>query len=491
MEAPIYKSPKLELDFIILQPIILKDIEQRKLLEKRTILPEQQWLKIMGKDLESKEKIEKKLADNELQKYWYTSIYEKTNYDLYLLTEPFSLFNKTLKAELSDSDCHLNLVKIPGIEVNYEHTGFAFVFDTETKSFMINFHIGLLFDPTNGQYDQLSSLFKAVRDIAVKDDARRQPGEDQHTRWAEKIKTFCMQKVKQSVGIKPEEMIIEDSSGYTLSFCSEKQISKIPTDKLALFQEQILANNATEDIDREGFPELPPQLSLNAGQYFIFLGWLYSTIYGLSEKKLASMLPSLFLTQTTYIQFNYFYTDYTEKIVKNIRYDFDVVNSNKYIMIYDTILVSLESVKQSHSKLKARLKNWQLKLHEWLWFHWHLEPTYTDLVDNLNSIESSMERKMAAQNDSTQNTQNNILFVLGLLQLFTIAGMVSDYFGLFELDIPNDLAGSIQSENLISFRNSLPLTTLILSVLFIIIVYRKLLFGLLKKAFTTRKDDRI
>lgn len=483
MEKHISKDNLSQIDFFCLQPLVVDDIINRKFLSKDYHPPASSWLKIVGDNLITEKEIKDKLKLNCMNSYWSSILQKENACNLYVHLFDTQEFNNNLIEELC-YDENLELTALNNFYLNPTDTGFTLVFDQGTKSFIIIYHISILFDSKENKLSTFSHLYKKVRDIVVIDEVRNNPTKSE---WSKFCENYSIKVIDNTVGIKAKNIKVLDSTGYIVSICNQENVEKLEYN-FTEFKKAILLNNKFDDSLSNSFPELP-QLSNNTPQ-IIYLGWLYSTIYGVSKKDIMSILTSLILHQNSFIQLKIYYRPYIRKMFKNVKYDFKYLDSSKYLRIFDSMLLSIKQVKQSHFDLTSRQKKWQSDLHYWVWTHWKIDKLFQELEESLTILESSINRKISYNSERVQRTQSNILFVLALLQLFTVSAIIKDYFELFSAKVPSGI-NQISQENFTKFTAFLPYILIMLSIFFILIVYRYDVMNLIYKLFRRKNKSEI
>lgn len=273
MEKHISKDNLSQIDFFCLQPLVVDDIINRKFLSKDYHPPASSWLKIVGDNLITEKEIKDKLKLNCMNSYWSSILQKENACNLYVHLFDTQEFNNNLIEELC-YDENLELTALNNFYLNPTDTGFTLVFDQGTKSFIIIYHISILFDSKENKLSTFSHLYKKVRDIVVIDEVRNNPTKSE---WSKFCENYSIKVIDNTVGIKAKNIKVLDSTGYIVSICNQENVEKLEYN-FTEFKKAILLNNKFDDSLSNSFPELP-QLSNNTPQ-IIYLGWLYSTIYG-------------------------------------------------------------------------------------------------------------------------------------------------------------------------------------------------------------------
>lgn len=299
-------------------------------------------------------------------------------------------------------------------------------------------------------------MYSHIRNQLVVDSVN---GNTDVSEWAKNIRSFAIKEISDEFkNIKNNGRIeIVENSGYICSFYSE--FDKLNIKELNTFKEDFLHSNHNIDLVDEKKYQYA-SLSINKGgckgllsngsdvsseelfsecKSIVFLGWRFTTLYGIKEDKDFKLIPLLINIQNIYFQIDNFYKPYLSELYEEVRYSNDYVSLSENLKLFDKLVVSFQNLVYEKERFVSELKPFQFEVFSAIEGYWSLTSDYKNIEKTLNICQTSLERKLNIKNNKIQQKQSDILFVLAIIQIFSIISILGDYFSLFSMnDIDED-----------------------------------------------------
>ncbi len=356
------------------------------------------------------------------------------NYNCLYYPLPGDDFNGHLQEYMCDgSFCYL-----PGFIINLNQSGYALLFDKTLRIFYIHFCLTLSSnDPFSpGQTSYFNSLYSHIRNMLVDDDMYEKPS----STWADKIKQHCINLVKneiKSLFNGAPEVHIERSFGYLISFFPEFQdfaSSDFPED----FIQQ---SHCLDRIDQQS--EQMKELSVYSENTKVFLGWQSSTFWGVDRDTTSRIFPVFINIQNLYYTLTQTVQYHIHRLYDQIFYQ-DRIELNTQILRSERMSLLIHKLRHIQRIFLSNLKPDQQQIYTALWKYWEMEENLFTFEKDLERCRLSLDQKMDIIQTSSDNRQNNLLFVIAIVQLLALLGVANDYFDL------NDRIGAISTIALLS-----------------------------------------
>ena len=227
-------------------------------------------------------------------------------------------------------------------------------------------------------------------------------------------------------------------------------------------------NNISLDLLDEENLDAPNLNKYYKSDIIFFLGWRFSTIYGIKNFEYDKFLSIFLNIQNIYIQINGIYKLYLSKLYDDVRFETDYNSLSKKMKLYDKLVVSIENLIFEKYKFVSKLKPYQVEIFELLEKYWGLDKDYDTLKQTMEICQTSLNRKMNIERNQIQEKQSNILFFLAVLQIFSLISVSVDFFNLPELKTATELKiyHNFFKENILNIL-------IILSSILIIFAYYK------------------
>lgn len=433
----------MTIQFFCLQPIMLSksifmDIHQKKYTPHKN-----GWIDITN------EKEANELNNYNIPKKWFSEIQSIQRHKIYANKSNYVKFNSDLKSikklEIFDDT----------LFVKDEESGFILCYDYDYKVFFLLFCLSV---KTTKSTDakRLTNLYPHIRNQLVIDSVN---GNTEISEWANSIRSFAIKEIANQFKNTKNNVKIEilENSGYLCSLFSEFDALNIKNE-LHQYKEDFLHNNHNIDlIDEKKYQYA--HLSVNKGtckglysngdivadedlfnncHSIVFLGWRYTTLYGIKEDKDIKLLALLINIQNIYFQIDNFYEPYLSELYEEIRYSNDYVSLSENLKLFDKLVVSFQNLVYEKEKFVSELKPFQYEIFSAIEDYWSLTKDYTNIDKTLNICQTSLERKLNIKNNSIQQKQSDILFILAIIQIFSIVSIVGDYFNLFTMNVAKE-----------------------------------------------------
>lgn len=424
----------MKLDFFCLQPIKITDSSFLELINRRYKPRPDRWFDI------NENRSHPEL--NKLPSRWAGALLHGAKHNQCIYDTDYHQFNTHLSILIEEE------IFDDQLQVNINDSGFIFFYDNDYKIF--NILICLSFDVRSDiALNKLTCMYKTVRDLLVIDIAN---GNDEICRWASDIRSFCEETLTQELP-KSEPEIVQNT-GYICSIFSDFNniISADSDDSFDSYQSEFLQSNHSIDLISEKkstyenlaihvdskrgnqYPTDTNETTLRDSRSILFLGWRFSTIYGLDEETSYKLLPIFIKLQNLYFQVATFYKPYISKLYDHVMYDDDYVALSESLGLFDKLILSFRNLVLEQQKFLSTLKPYQAELYSAIESYWGLQRDYGNINSTLSLCQSSLQRKLDIKNNQVQQKQSDILFVLATIQIFSIIGILSDYLSLKQIN---------------------------------------------------------
>ncbi len=336
------------------------------------------------------------------------------------------------KHDLYILDDYSQKINIDFAEVDKNHSCYGVFFDKDYKIFCIIYKLSLSLNK-NFDNNKLIGLYKIIRDELVFDNAIN----NNISNWSKQIIDISLKGINKNFTTNLCKII--PNTGYIFSSYSEFKNPNIKN-----FKNNFLNSNHNIDLIDEN-KELFESLSFfktrlnnnsnyDSSPYIFYLGWRFSTIYGIKNKEDLKLIPIFLNLQNIYFQIDCFYEPYLSKLYQDIRYKNDYNTLNDNVEIFDKLEVAFQNLIFEKNKFISELKPLQLEIFNTMEEYWNLNTHYKTIEKNLSIYESSLNRKLNLERNIMQEKQNNILFILAIIQIFSIISISVDFFSLKEIN---------------------------------------------------------
>lgn len=321
-------------------------------------------------------------------------------------------------------------------------SGSVLLYDSNYKVFYIVYSLILKTNKTLNP-KRLSGLHDTIRNQLVIDDAN---GNFDISDWASSIRSKSLESIRQEFkgSSSDQDFTILNNSGYLCSLFPDFDQLNFDTEMVDFKNKFLNCNHNIDLVDEK--KQHYSQLSINNtvadgnssyenSKSIIFFGWRSTTLFGLHEDRDIKLIPLLINVQNIYIQIDCFYKPFLSSIYEEVQYSNDYVSLSEKLEYFDRLLISFQNLIYSKERFLSELKPFQAEVFSEVESYWGMSKTYSTIDNTLNICQTSLERKLDIKNNRIQQKQNDILFVLAIIQIFSIVGIVGDYFSLFSLDV--------------------------------------------------------
>lgn len=438
----------MNIDFFCFQPILFNE-KTFFYIQSNNFIPKNNWEKI----------------HNKYENFKCSEIIDYLKYierhEIYILNDYESLIPYDFK----------NLNNISFLRVNQEKTSHSIFYDKDYKIFFIIFKISVDLE-SEFNNDNLIGLYKNIRDELVFDKINNN---NSISYWAENIRNKAIETINKLFENDNSCEIIENS-GYIFNSYPHFQLNNEKREEyLSRF---LITNHHIDLIDEkkeifENFSFLKNNINSDSSQIF-FLGWRFATIYGIRNNNDLKLIPIFLNLQNIYFQIDNFYKPYLSRLYEEIRYNNDYNTLTDKVEIFDKLEVAFQNLIFEKDKFISELKPFQFEIFTEMEDYWGLNKDYINIEKTLKICQSSLDRKLSIERNLTQEKQSNILFVLAIIQIFSIISISVDFFTLVGLE-PKD--------SKLFLSNNLFLVLISVSLTLITIAYYKQVFFKIKKFF--------
>jgi len=428
----------MNIDFFCLQPIKLSKEIFINIHQKKYIPNSSTWIETTSKNSVDR------LKNSNIPEKWFSEIKSIKRQRIYINNSNYNKFNSDMQS--------MKELKIftKSLSINSDKSGFMLGYDYDYKVFFLVYCLSIdvisSIDP-----NELKDMYANIRNQLVIDSVN---GNTDVSEWAKKIRSFAIKEISNEFkNIKSNGQIeIIENTGYICSLYSE--FDKLNIEELNTYKEDFLHSNHNIDLVDEKKYQYA-SLSINKGgckgllsngadvsseelfsecNSIVFLGWRFTTLYGIKENKDFKLIPLLINIQNIYFQIDNFYKPYLSELYEEVRYNNDYVSLSENLKLFDKLVVSFQNLVYEKERFVSELKPFQFEVFSAIEDYWSLTSDYKNIEKTLHICQTSLERKLNIKNNKIQQKQSDILFVLAIIQIFSIISILGDYFSLFDMN---------------------------------------------------------
>lgn len=223
--------------------------------------------------------------------------------------------------------------------------------------------------------------------------------------------------------IDPEMITVPPSMGYIVSTFPEAE-SVLP----AALREQVLAHFHSGDLLAEQLPRMQKLPIAKPGRA-VFLGWQSSTLWGVPRERCQELLPVFLTIQQIYTLYSVYFLAQTEDLFEEIFY----YNEDRFRHLQtrtDRMLILVDKTIHDKDVFESKLRPIQQSVFAGLWQYWGMKKMLDACEHSLHSSKRSLEMNINIIHEKMGERQNNLLFVLAIIQIVAMMGIVNDYLAL-------------------------------------------------------------
>ncbi len=243
--------------------------------------------------------------------------------------------------------------------------------------------------------------------------------------WALQIQRQCLSKVQDELTgrIAAEHIEIPASMGYIISeFPASSDL--LPSD----IRKEVIANFHRGDRLAEQRLKIK-KLPISATDREVFLGWQSSTIWGVPAEDCRQLLPVFLTIQIVYSMYSTTFMRQTEELFEEIFY-YDEERFRHLQARTDRMLILMDKTVHDKNVFSSKLRPIQLSAFQVLWDYWAMQEMIDACEHSLNSSKRSLEMNINIIHEKMGERQNNLLFVLAIIQIVAMLGIINDYIAL-------------------------------------------------------------
>ena len=400
------------LDFFCLQPIkidekIFEDIQSIKFKPS-----EKNWYEVDTSDNETNHY-------NHRTNNWYKELANSERHSIYAYKKHYNLHENHL----------IKLNNFINLEVNFKKSGSILFYDYNYKVYFLVLNLSFKTSKKFSNNDLLG-IYEKIRNYLVID-----PVNENFfiSDWAKLIHDEALSIISIEHNTLKKNIEIIENTGYICSFFSEFNTEDDS------YNDLFLKSNHSIDLIQEKKLEYSNLSIITSYKQntsaLCFLGWRHSTFFGFKSVLNNKLLPMLINIQNLYVQIDNYYKIYLSKLYEDVRYINDYVILSDILNSFDKLTISFQNFIFEKENFVSSLKPHQSEIYLKIEDYWGLKADYEKIEKTLQICQNSLNRKLEIRNNKIQQKQSDILFILAVIQIFSIIGIVGDSFDFFQLDI--------------------------------------------------------
>ena len=310
---------------------------------------------------------------------------------------------------------------LPGRFVPSE-SGCTLLFDARYGMFLMDFSLSIELE-TAEPLDPAPflRLRETIRALLVAD-----PRTDtQPCPWALALQEQSLALVRAELKgtIEPEMIEVPPSMGYLISTFPEAA-EVLPPELRA----QVLSHFHSGDKRAEQLPRMQ-MLPIAGPDRTLFLGWQSSTLWGIPAEQCRELFPAFLTIQLIYTLYSVYFLAQTEELFEEIFY----YNEDRFRHLQartDRMLILVDKTIHDKDVFESKLRPIQQSVFENLWQYWGMKKMLDACERSLHSSKRSLEMNINIIHEKMGERQNNLLFVLAIIQIVAMMGIINDYLAL-------------------------------------------------------------
>jgi hypothetical protein len=307
-----------------------------------------------------------------------------------------------------------------GVPGRFQDGRCTLLYDARYGMFLMDFQLIIDLDPpdNDASTSEYLALQARLREMLVADP--RVGGEP--CAWALQQQAECLAIVRQELkGLVDADMIeVPPSMGYIVSAFPDAA-DVLP----ASIRAAVIAHFHSGDRLAERVPEMA-QLPLPG---VVFLGWQSSTLWGVPEETCRELLPVFLTIQLIYTLYSSYFLAQTEDLFEEIFY-YDEERFRHLQARTDRMLILVDKTIHDKDVFESRLRPVQQATFESLWDYWGMKRMLDACEHSLHSSKRSLEMNINIIHEKMGERQNNLLFILAIIQIVAMMGVINDYLAL-------------------------------------------------------------
>lgn len=243
--------------------------------------------------------------------------------------------------------------------------------------------------------------------------------------WAMSIQEQSLEIVRAELkgAIDPEMIEVPPSMGYIVSAFPEAA-DVLPAE----IREKVVAHFHSGDLLATQQP-LMEKLPITKPGREVFLGWQSSTLWGVPAERCQELLPVFLTIQLVYTLYSVYFLAQTEDLFEEIFY-YDEERFRDLQTRTDRMLILVDKTIHDKDVFESKLRPIQQSVFAGLWKYWGMKKMLDACEHSLHSSKRSLEMNINIIQEKIGERQNNLLFVLAIIQIVAMMGIVNDYLAL-------------------------------------------------------------
>ncbi len=456
-----YNEKNGNISFFCIQPLQIEREQQKRLLHTK-IVSNEKWLDLEYKPSKNKS-IKSLFSSLNLDRSWIQLLSIGESYEFKVFHDNSKKYNDILIEEICNENNPSEIKLLNNFNLVNQESGYILGWDTNDNIFVIISFITITpIDYGDIKPENFTGLYYKIRNLQVVD-----PLNDNITvsNWTNELQNDSINKVSSLLGINKQDISIPSNTGYMMAIYKNFNLSifsKSMKDEIKL---AILSNHVNDDKEFESRDYL-------SKSKFAFFGWRFTTVFNYNEEKALKCIPVIINLDLAYFIHYHFFKVYAFELFEKAKYDSLNYDLDDFVKEFDSVVVAFKTLQYNIFTFKYTLRKWQLDFYDKTFSYWNLDKDFQNFTEVTSIVQGSIERKLKYSDNREQSKQSNILFVLALLQIFTIISVLFDYLGLMTAKVPESFQSWLSQDLLLMFGFVLPLILLFISLIFLLIVYK-------------------
>ncbi len=337
-------------------------------------------------------------------------------------------------------------------------TDVSLLFDRHTQYFLLCYKIRLeISEPElrtlieTPETADKSDLYNTVRNLMV-----REHETDAIGKYAKAVETETLKVVHQFLKESYRLKHIDDDAVFVQTNTGNLTVMlSTPKGGLEAFEKPILTlNDHAERRDYHGDP-----VRLKDGTVYYFNGRFHTILLGEASDE------DRFMPIQFHMQYMWMYALKMYALMEYVNREILIKHSTKTLkdlnQIIDNIIQKVQHLSLFHSNFKRAIESDNKNIYAEIETLWHIDETLQGTEEYMNNFKDYLSRKHLTHSSRANRRQSNILFVLSMIQLFSLIGVWSSYLSLLDqtdFEAPGFFLRVFGSqENLMRFNMALPL----------------------------------
>lgn len=225
----------------------------------------------------------------------------------------------------------------------------------------------------------------------------------------------------------------------------------------------------TIHAEEEGEPYAQYTLPDTKEDYFLRFGWSYTSMYAITYNELLKNLQISIHLSVRWFFWRHFNASTYDNLTSIMREKLNIKSIDYALSEHNTLDVIARILGAKDFQFISTLKPWQGKIYAEVQEYWKIADLRREALMTFETAKDVIKRKMDLYSQRIQKRHSSILFLIALMETFSIVSYINDYLSIIDIEkLPSKLH-FIDPNFFNLFTIYMPLILLVL--FFLVIIY--------------------